>query len=78
MPCFLYFVITISWGTYVLNPNQTCLLVGGPGELGPGSIESIFGLGIGTYNGSGKFRALGHVPLPPPPGSATGSGAEPR
>jgi len=40
--------------------------------------ESIFDLGIGMYNGSGKFRALGHVPLPPPPGSATGSGAEPR
>jgi len=34
MPCFLYFGITISLGTYVLNRNQTCLFVGGPRELG--------------------------------------------
>jgi len=32
----------------------------------PPEAESIFDLGIGTYNGSGKFRALGHVPLLPP------------
>jgi len=40
--------------------------LGVPGSLAP-EAESIFGLGIGTYNGSGKFRALGHVPLPPSP-----------
>ena len=29
--------------------------------------ESIFDLGIGTYNGSCKFRILGHVPPAPSP-----------
>ena len=68
----LRFGVKLWCKTLVLRKDKVTqwhtITFGGSRGLGPAEAESIFDLGIGTSNGSGKFRALGGVaPLHSPP-----------